>query len=49
MPAALDREVTYAAGVASDAKQAEISRAFLAFLQLPTAGAEIKARGLTPS
>jgi len=49
VPAALNREVTYVAGVASDAKQAEIAKAFLAFLQSPTAKAVIKARGLTPS
>ena len=48
VPAALDREVTYVAGVASDAKQAEIAKAFLVFLQSPTAQAVIKARGLTP-
>ena len=46
--AALNREITYVGGVASEAKQAEIARAFLAFLQSPTAQAVIKARGLTP-
>ena len=49
VPAALNREITYVAGVASDARQAEIAKAFLAFLQSPTAKAVIKARGLTPS
>ena len=49
IPAALNREVTYVAGVASDARQAEIAKAFLAFLQSPTAKAVITARGLTPS
>ena len=48
VPAALDREITYVAGVASDARQVEIATAFLAFLQSPTAKAVIRARGLMP-
>jgi molybdate transport system substrate-binding protein len=48
VPAVLDREITYVAGVASDAGQVEIAKAFLAFLQSPTAKAVIRARGLTP-
>jgi molybdate transport system substrate-binding protein len=48
VPAPLNREITYVAGVASDARQAEIAKAFLEFLQSPTAAAVIKARGLTP-
>jgi molybdate transport system substrate-binding protein len=48
VPAELDREIVYVAGVAADAKQAEIAAAFLAFLQSPQARAVIKARGLTP-
>jgi len=48
VPFPLNREVTYVAGVASDARQSEVAKAFLAFLQSPTAKAVIKARGLTP-
>jgi molybdate transport system substrate-binding protein len=48
VPAALNREVTYVAGVASNTKQAEIAKAFLSLLQSPDAKTVIKAHGLTP-
>jgi molybdate transport system substrate-binding protein len=48
VPAELNREIVYVSGVATGAAQSDIAKAFLAFLQSPTAKAVIKARGLTP-
>ena len=48
VPAALDQQIVYTTGAAREAAQAEVARAFIAFLQTPSAKAVIKARGLTP-
>jgi molybdate transport system substrate-binding protein len=49
VPAALDQQIVYTSGVARDAAQAEIARAFVAFVQTAGAKAVLKARGLTPA
>ncbi|MBN9091509.1 MAG: substrate-binding domain-containing protein [Reyranella sp.] len=49
VPASLDQQIVYTTGTARDAAQAELARAFIAFLQTPGAKALIKSRGLTPA
>src|SRR3954468_21533142 len=49
VPAALDQQLVYVAGVARDAAQADAARAFLAFLRSEPAKAILKARGLRPA
>lgn len=49
VPAELSQDVVYVSGVAVAAKQPEIAKALLTFLQSPQAKAMLKARGLTPS
>src|SRR3954468_6936882 len=49
VPAALDQQIVYTTGVGRKAAQAEIARAFVAFLQTAGAKAVLKARGLTPA
>jgi molybdate transport system substrate-binding protein len=49
VPAALDQQLVYVAGVAKDAAQADAARAFLAFLRSEPAKAVLKARGLRPA
>jgi molybdate transport system substrate-binding protein len=48
VPAELDYVLTYTSGIARDAAQALIARAFLDYLRSPQAKAVLKARGLTP-
>ena len=48
VPAELDYVLTYTSGIARDAAQAKIARAFLEFLKSPQAKAVLKARGLSP-
>jgi len=48
VPAELNQQVVFTAAVASDAKQAEAARAFIAFLQTPAAQETIKAKGMIP-
>jgi molybdate transport system substrate-binding protein len=49
LPAELNQQVFYIAGVAADAKQAEAARAFIAFLKTPAAQVVIKAKGMVPA
>jgi molybdate transport system substrate-binding protein len=49
VPAELDRQIVYTAGIARDAARAEIARAFVSFLQTPAAKAVLAERGLTPA
>jgi molybdate transport system substrate-binding protein len=46
LPADVQREVVYAAGIAADSKEAEAAKAFLAYLMSPPAIAVIKAKGM---
>ena len=48
VPAELDSVLTYTSGIARDAAQAEVARAFLDYVKSPQAKAVLKARGLTP-
>jgi molybdate transport system substrate-binding protein len=48
VPSSLDQQIVYTIGAAREAAQADVARAFLAFLQTSAAKAVIKARGLTP-
>src|SRR5262245_4377200 len=47
-PAEVQREVVYTTAVAANAKQPAAAKAFITYLQSPTAGAVIKAKGMTP-
>jgi molybdate transport system substrate-binding protein len=47
-PAAVQREVAYAGGLSGDAKQADLAKAFVAYLSTSPATSVLKARGLTP-
>jgi molybdate transport system substrate-binding protein len=49
VPAELDYTLVYTSGVAREAAQAEVARAFLEFLRSPQAKAVLKARGLSPA
>jgi len=49
VPAELDQMLVYTSGIAREAAQAEIARAFLDFLKSPQAKAVLKARGLSPA
>jgi molybdate transport system substrate-binding protein len=48
VPAELDYVLTYTSGIARDAAQPLIAKAFLDYLRSPQATAILKARGLTP-
>ncbi|HEY4165134.1 MAG TPA: molybdate ABC transporter substrate-binding protein [Reyranella sp.] len=48
VPAELDYVLTYTSGIARDAAQPLIAKAFLDYLRSPQARAVLKARGLTP-
>ena len=48
VPADLDYVLTYTSGIARDAAQPLIAKAFLDYLRSPQAKAVLKARGLTP-
>ncbi len=48
VPAELDYVLTYTSGIARDAAQPLIAKAFLDYLRSPQAKAVLKARGLTP-
>lgn len=48
VPAELDYVLTYTSGIARDAAQSAVARAFLDYLKSPQAKAVLKARGLTP-
>jgi molybdate transport system substrate-binding protein len=47
-PAPLQREVVYAAALATNTKQPEAAKAFLTYLRSPPAVAVIKAKGMNP-
>jgi molybdate transport system substrate-binding protein len=47
-PAEVQREVVYAAGIATNSKQPKAANAFLAYLMSPAAIAVIKAKGMNP-
>jgi molybdate transport system substrate-binding protein len=47
-PAEVQREIVYTAGVASNARDQEAAKAFIAYLMSPAAAAVIKAKGMTP-
>jgi molybdate transport system substrate-binding protein len=47
-PAEVQREVVYAAGIATNSKQTEAAKAFAAYLLSPPAIAVIKAKGMNP-
>jgi molybdate transport system substrate-binding protein len=47
-PAELQQELVFSAAVAADSKQADAAKAFIDFLQTPTAIAVIKAKGMNP-
>jgi molybdate transport system substrate-binding protein len=49
VPSELDHVLVYTSGIAREAAQAEIARAFLEFLKSPQAKAVLKARGLSPA
>jgi molybdate transport system substrate-binding protein len=48
LPADVQREVVYAAGIAADSKETEAAKAYLAYLMSPPAIAVIKAKGMNP-
>ena len=48
LPADVQREVVYAAGIAASGKEAETAKAFLAYLTSPPAVAVIEAKGMNP-
>jgi molybdate transport system substrate-binding protein len=47
-PAAVQREVVYAAGVAANTKQPDAAKAFITYLMSPAAATVIKAKGMNP-
>jgi molybdate transport system substrate-binding protein len=48
LPAAVQHEFIYSAGVAADSKQPEAAKTFIEFLCSPDAAAVLKAKGMTP-
>jgi molybdate transport system substrate-binding protein len=48
VPAELNQQVVFTAAVASETRQADAARAFIAFLQTPAAQATITSKGMTP-
>ena len=48
LPAELQREIVYAVGVATNSKEPEAAKAFVAYLMGPSAIAVIRAKGMTP-
>jgi ABC-type molybdate transport system substrate-binding protein len=49
LPAEVQREVVYAAGVAANSKEPEAAKAFVVYLMSAPAIAVIKAKGMNPS
>jgi molybdate transport system substrate-binding protein len=47
-PAAVQREVVYAAGIAANTKQPDAAKAFITYLMSPAAATVIKAKGMNP-
>lgn len=48
LPAAVQQELVYTAGVAAGSKQPDAAKAFIDFLRSPDAAAVLKANGMTP-
>ena len=48
LPAALQREVVYTVGVATNSKEPEAAKAFVTYLRSPAATTVIKAKGMSP-
>jgi molybdate transport system substrate-binding protein len=47
-PVELQQEIVFTAGTATNSKETEAARAFIAYLKTPAAASVIKARGMTP-
>jgi len=47
-PAEVQQNVVFTSAIAADAKEAEVARAFITFLQAPAATAVFKAKGMNP-
>jgi len=48
LPAEVQREIIYAVGVATNSKEPEAAKAFVAYLMSPPAIVVIKAKGMNP-
>ena len=48
LPAAVQRELVYKAGIATNSKEPEAAKAFVTYLRSPAATAVIKAKGMSP-
>jgi molybdate transport system substrate-binding protein len=48
LPAEIQRDIVYTAGVAASNKDAAAAEAFIAYLRSPAAAAVLKAKGMNP-